>query len=218
MKTPPSEVYNYCINTMPLFQSLETSQFMLIKQEVKEQKLKPGDHLYRAGDIRDTLFLIQRGSIKIYRLSSEGKEHTISILQAGDFIGEQALFHQQTSNNYAVAIEDTTVCLLQQSDFQTIVAQNPHIALELLSVLSNRLENTQEHVMALTGESARDRLLQYLENQAEKQGTNLVKLPSTKKDLSSYLGMSQETFSRTLTKLTRDEIVSQPTPDQIELL
>lgn len=89
MKTPPSEVYNYCINTMPLFQSLETSQFMLIKQEVKEQKLKPGEHLYRAGDIRDTLFLIQRGSIKIYRLSSDGKEHTISILQAATLSGNK---------------------------------------------------------------------------------------------------------------------------------
>lgn len=211
-------IFAYCINTMPLFQSLETSQFMLIKNQVIVKELEIGEHLYRAGDLRDTLFLIQKGSIKLYRISSGGKEHTIEILQAGDFIGEQSLFTQSASNNYAVAIENTTVCSLRQQDFQRIVSQHPQIALELLSVLSNRLENTQEHVMSLTGESAKHRLMQYLENEAEKQATTIVKLPSTKKDLASYLGMSQETFSRTLTTLTREGLVSQPTPDKIALL
>ncbi len=98
------------------------------------------------------------------------------------------------------------------------MAKNPQIALELLATLSERLEDTQEHMISLTGESARNRLLQYLEDQSKKQNTREVKLPSTKKDLSSYLGMSQETFSRTLTLLTREEIVSQPAPDIIELL
>lgn len=216
--SPQNKVYRYCINTNPLFQSLETEQIQLIKSEIYEKKLNIGDHLYQAGDERQTLYLIQEGAIKIYRLSSDGKEHTISILEAGDFIGERSLFHNTTSNNYAVAIEETTVCCLRQKDFQAIVAKNPQIALELLATLSERLEDTQEHMISLTGESARNRLLQYLEDQSKKQNTREVKLPSTKKDLSSYLGMSQETFSRTLTLLTREEIVSQPAPDIIELL
>ncbi|MBG9982993.1 Crp/Fnr family transcriptional regulator [Aerococcaceae bacterium DSM 111020] len=217
-QSPQSKVYKYCINTNPLFQSLETEQIQLIKSEIYEKKLNIGDHLYQAGDERQTLYLIQKGAIKLYRLSSDGKEHTISILEAGDFIGERSLFHNTTSNNYAVAIEETTVCCLRQKDFQEIVAKNPPIALELLATLSERLEDTQEHLLSLTGESARNRLLQYLEDQSNKQQTRAVRLPSTKKDLSSYLGMSQETFSRTLTLLTREEIVSQPAPDIIELL
>jgi CRP-like cAMP-binding protein len=52
---------------------------------------QPGDTVFSQGDEANSIFYIQKGKIKIGALSARGKEATVAILSAGDFLGEDCI-------------------------------------------------------------------------------------------------------------------------------
>lgn len=210
--------YHHCISTMPLFQSLTLEQIQLIQNKITEKELQTGDMLYQAGEETNTLYLVQSGLLRTYRLSSSGKEQHIRTLEAGDFVGEMALFSGRKYNRYIQAAETTMVCCIKQADFKEIVSANPNIALELLAVLADRLDNSERQITAITSETVGTRIAKYLWNEYLNQKSVKIMLSSTKKNIASYLGMSPESFSRQLTKLTKENIITQPAPNMIKIL
>ena len=54
-------------------------------------QLEPKEAFYSQGDPADSIFYLQKGRAKITVVSKTGKEATIAILSAGDFVGEGAL-------------------------------------------------------------------------------------------------------------------------------
>jgi CRP/FNR family cyclic AMP-dependent transcriptional regulator len=54
-------------------------------------QLKPKQAFFSQGDSADCLFYLQRGRAKLTVVSKNGKEATITLLSAGDFIGEESL-------------------------------------------------------------------------------------------------------------------------------
>lgn len=53
--------------------------------------LKKKEILFRSGDEADCIFYLQSGRAKLTILSNGGKENTIALLQAGDFVGEESI-------------------------------------------------------------------------------------------------------------------------------
>ena len=210
--------YHYCISTIPLFQTLTRDQIEKIQAQIQVKKFKAGQYLYQAGDDSDTLYLLQKGLVQIYRLSASGKEQYIRQLEAGDFIGESGLFSHRQINRYVKAEEPTTVCSIQRDVFKDVLLQNPEIAIELLEELTNRLNESEQQTTWITSESTSHRLAAYLLEAYNQQESLSIEIPSTKKQLASFLGMSPESFSRSLTKLTKAGIVRQPKPNVIEIL
>lgn len=210
--------YHYCISTIPLFQSLSSDQIEKIQAHIQVKEFEPGQYLYQAGDDSDTLYLLQKGLVQIYRISASGKEQYIRQLESGDFIGESGLFSQQYFNRYVKAEEPTTVCSIQRDVFKELLLMNPEIALALLEEFSNRLNASEQQTTWITSESTSDRLAAYLLEAYNQQQSLSIEIPSTKKQLASFLGMSPESFSRSLTKLTKEGIVKQPKANVIEIL
>lgn len=210
--------FDHCISTMPLFQSLTLEQVQLIQERIQEKTYLDGELLYQAGEQTNALNLIQHGQVRVYRLASSGKEQHIRILEAGDFIGELALFNDRRYDRYVEAIGSITVCSIQRDDFKQILMNHPSIAIELLGELSDRLDHSEQQTTWITSESVQARLAAYLLEESVKQHTVCITLASTKKNIASYLGMSPESFSRGLTKLTKLGSVKQPAPNKIELL
>ncbi|MGO4929261.1 Crp/Fnr family transcriptional regulator [Fundicoccus sp. Sow4_D5] len=210
--------YHHCISTMPLFQSLSVEQIELIQAQIIERDFATGDLIHREGDEADTLYLVQKGQIRMFRLATSGKEQHLRVLEAGDFVGVPALFAHRHYEYFVEATEETTVCCIQRETFKDLLLSNPQIALELLSVLSERLEESEQQTTWITSESVQSRLANYLLEEAARQATTTITLTSTKKNIASFLGMSPESFSRGLGKLTRAGLVKQPKPNRLEIL
>ena len=203
---------------MPLFQSLTIEQIKIIQEQIHERKFAPGELVYQLGNEADTLYLVQKGKIQVYRLSNSGKKQHLRVLEPGDFIGVAALFNDRHYEHIAKASEPTTICCIQRDDFKQIILNNPHIALELLSVLSDRLDHSEQQTTWITSESVQSRLANYILEEGQKQKSQYVVLTLIKKDIASFLGMSPETFSRGITKLTKNGLIKQSEPNVIEIL
>ncbi len=212
------DTHNACVSLVPIFNHLEEDQIEEIMGVTHSVSYKKGGIIYHAGDKSDSLYIVSKGKIKIYRLSESGKEQLIRILQEGDFTGELSLFNESIHEAYAETMEDTEVCTVKRQELQKLLLKYPTISLKLLNEFSNRLGQSEKQTARFATEKADTRLALYLlERMVHHKNITEVILPMSKKDLASYLGTTPETISRKLFEMEEAGLIRQKPHRRIEI-
>jgi CRP-like cAMP-binding protein len=150
-----------------------------------------------------TFFVIASGSVKITRLSDDGREVILAMLGEADFFGEMSLLDGEGRSANVVALEDSEVLTLTRSDFLEILEQYPKIAISLLEELTRRLRKSDQQIESLSLSDVEHRIGITLVRLAEELGTihmgdvTIRNLPF-QQDIANMAGTSRETVSRTL--------------------
>jgi len=203
-----------CPKRVPIFHSLSELEIKKITDVVHHRLLKKGEMIIEEGEISTSLFIIHSGKVKLSKLTVQGKEQIVHLLTDGDFFGESNLFHDDIVMNLSChALEDTKICLLKKTDFDQIMANNPDISFKLLKTITKRLSHTEDLARTLATKDPEvriaDMLLEFCEKfGSENQNTVLIKLPITREEISSYVGLTRETISRKLAKLVDKGILT----------
>ena len=145
----------------------------------------------------NSLYVIHQGKVKVTRYSDDGKEQVIRILSHGDFLGELALFKENSVSTYAEAIEPTVVCLVENSSLKELMGQSPALSIKMMNELLSRLDRAESMIEQSNLYSADAKVARLL---LDLQMHDLVYFKTTKINLSSQLGITPETFSRRLKK------------------
>lgn len=208
-----------CVTLVPIFNHLEEKQMNEIMETAQSVTFKKGEIIYRDGDESDSLYIVHKGKIKIYRLSESGKEQLVRMLTPGEFTGELALFKETTHEAYAEAMVETTVCKIQRGDLQELMMKYPSISLKILSEFSHRLEESEKQTTRFATEKVDTRIALFLAECVEEEGNQTeIELPMSKKDLASYLGTTPETISRKFTEFEDNGLIKQKGRKVIEIL
>jgi CRP/FNR family transcriptional regulator, anaerobic regulatory protein len=208
-----------CVSLVPIFNHLESQQMDEIMSTVQSAFFKRGEIIYHDGDRSDSLYIVNKGKVKIYRLSETGKEQLVRILNVGGFTGELALFQDGLHDSYAEAIVDTDVCMIKRSDLQEFLLRYPSISLKILTEFSSRLEQSEKQTARFATEKVETRVALFLAECLEhSEGSNEFTLPMSKKDLASYLGTTPETISRRLSDLEEHGYIKQKPKKMIEIV
>ncbi|MDU1982072.1 MAG: Crp/Fnr family transcriptional regulator, partial [Enterococcus casseliflavus] len=176
--------HSACIRLVPIFNHLEESAMDRIAEKAHTKHYQKGEFLFRSQEKDDALYIVNRGKVRIYRLSDSGKEQLVRILNPGDFTGEWTLFNPDAVHEeYAEAIRDTSVCMIQQHDVQELLKEYPAISLKLLGEMSQRLERSERQTAQVAVESVITRLVLFLAENVEPEMGNspTITLPMAKK-------------------------------------
>lgn len=189
-----------CVSLVPIFNHLTKEQMDEVMEVVQSMAYKKGEIIYHAGEEADSLYIVNRGQLKIYRLSESGKEQVVRILHPGDFTGELALFKQSVQEAYAEALVDTQICLIRRDALQNLLTTYPTISLKVLTEFSHRLETAEKQSTSIATEKVDTRIASYLVEclDSTQPDKTEIELPMSRKDLASYLGTTPETVSRKL--------------------
>lgn len=185
-----------CIELVPIFSTLTFDEMMEVASITISRRYKKGEMVYLQGEREKKLYVIHKGSVKISRISSSGKEQVIRILGPGEFMGELSLFNDEPNTNNAEAIDDATVCIIDGDKLKNLMAKYPTIAFKVLEELSSRLKRAENLIENLGVKDVESRIAEILLELSDDKGH--ITLPIKKGDLASHLGMSQETLSRKL--------------------
>lgn len=208
-----------CVSLVPIFNHLEEEQMDEIMNTAISMTYKKGEMIYQAGEQSDSLFIVNKGRIRIYRLSESGKEQLVRILNPGDFTGELALFNEGVHESYAEAMLETQVCVIKRSDLQKLLLKYPTISLKILSEFSNRLDQSEKQTTSFATEKVETRIAMFLAECVDPgEKNNEIILPMSKKDLASYLGTTPETISRKFADLEQEGLIKQKSHKVIEIL
>jgi len=190
---------------VPIFSNLSPEEMGEVASITSTKSFEKGQFVYRSGEKKEKLFVLHTGRVKIYRLSSDGREQVIRMVGPGQFIGELALFSKKASSDYAVAMESSTMCMIEGPALKGLMATHPSIGLKVMEELSGRLENSESLIEEITLHTVEQRLANFL--LAESAGKDEFTLKMTKGDLASQLGMTQETLSRKLAVFQENRMV-----------
>jgi CRP/FNR family cyclic AMP-dependent transcriptional regulator len=133
------------LREVPLFESLDDETAKGLCELIDTLDCEVQRVLFRAGDVGDAMYLIERGKVRISVQATDGRELTLTELGRGDFFGEMALLDdgQRRSAN-AVVAEEARLGVLSREHFLSFTRRNPNVALEMLTALANRLRRTDE--------------------------------------------------------------------------
>ena len=208
-----------CVAMVPIFNHLEDEQMKEIAEVIQHFDYKKGESIYLAGEQSNSLYIVRKGKIRIYRLSDSGKEQLVRILRSGDFTGELALFNEGIHESFAEAMEETNVCTIRRNDLQKLLGMYPAIALKILAEFSSRLEQSEKQTARFATEKVETRLALFLAECLDANlDSNEFVLPMSKKDIASYLGTTPETISRKLLDLEEMGYIRQKAKKRIEIL
>lgn len=196
------------ISAIPLFNGLPTEQLDAICRIAVEKRCNKGQTIFSEGDKTTGFFVIVEGRVKIYKVSSEGKEQILHIFEAGQSFGEVTVFTGQQMPAHAQTLAKTHLLLFARNAFVDLVSSNPSLALNLLGIMSKKLRQFAAQIENLSLKEIPARLASYLIYLSQEQGTeNAVVLNISKGQLASLLGTIPETLSRIFAKLSRQNLI-----------
>jgi len=129
---------------VPLFESLDDEAANELCKLIEPLDCPERQVLFRAGDVGDAMYLIERGKVRISVRATDGHDVTLTELAARDFFGEMALLDGQPRSASATVAENARLAVLSREHFLSFMRSNPNVALEMLTALTNRLRHTDE--------------------------------------------------------------------------
>lgn len=196
------------IKNIPIFADLKDDILEKIYNLLQKRNYKRNNMILMEEDFGDTLFILNKGSVKITRLSDDGREVILSILGEGDFFGEMSIFDGESRSANVVALEDSEVYILKRGDFIDLLEKHPKIAIALLQELATRLRKSDQQIEGLSLSDAENRIGMTISRLAEelgviKMGQVIIHNLPYQQDIANMAGTSRETVSRMLTLLQR---------------
>lgn len=207
-----------CVRLVPIFNHLDDESMDRIGSYASTMSFKRGEMIYRAQEEDDTLYIVNRGQVKIYRLTEGGKEQLVRILNPGDFTGEWTIFDTNNQHeDYAEALKDTSICTLRNKDVQAILRDYPAISMKFLAEMSQRLARSERQTSQVATGQIGSRLMMFLADLVEdsEPGPKAITLPMTRKEIASYLGTTPESISRKFRELEEKGLIQQQTGKKI---
>jgi CRP/FNR family transcriptional regulator len=196
------------ISAIPLFNGLPDDQLSAIRQIAVEKQYNKGQTIFSEEDETKGLFVVVDGRVKIYKVSSEGKEQILHIIEVGQSFGEVTVFTGQQMPANAQSLTKSRLLLFPRSAFVGLVTANPSLALNLLAIMSKKLRQFAVQIENLSLKEIPARLASYLIYLAEEQGSaDAITLNVSKGQLASLLGTIPETLSRIFAKLSGQNLI-----------
>lgn len=165
--------------------------------------------VYVQGDAAGPVYFVEFGTVRICRVTADGRRQIIAFHTAGDVFGFEAGHEHDCS---AESVDGAGIRVLRTSCNDTPTGSLLKLALASLS-------RAQCHMLVLGRRTANERMAAFLLDLSERQGdSNLVRLPMQRNDIADHLGVTFETVSRILRSLKDQGVLLLRSIHEIEIL
>lgn len=190
-----------------LFSGLSSEDLRKLAEISIAKPYKKNHLIFSEGDEAEGFYIVISGSVKLFKLSPDGREQILRLVLPGETFAEAAIFSGRKYPAFAQAATDCHLIFFPKERFLGVMSENPHLCLNMLATLSELLRRLNALVEELSLKEVSARLAKYLLDLSIKQASEELKLDLSKRQLASKLGTVSETLSRTLGKLKTRRIV-----------
>jgi CRP/FNR family transcriptional regulator len=191
------------LRAAPLVKALDDEAAASLRESMAAQIVKKGQILFQEGQAGDRLYLVKSGKIKLSHASGDGRESVLMVLGPGDMFGELSLFDPGPRTSTAIAVTDSEVLGLGNTDLKPWLEGRPEVAQALLQALAHRLRRNSEIMSDLVFADVPGRVAKALLELGEKFGVKSstgisVHHDLTQEELAQLVGASRETVNKAL--------------------
>lgn len=192
--------------------ALDAAEITRLDEIVKRGRpLKKGDYLYRQGDAFKAIYAIRAGSFKAFRTAREGFEQVTGLYLPGEIVGMDGI-SSNSHDSSAIALETGAVCEIPFSQLEELSTKIPSLQGRFFRLMGQEISKDQQMLTLLSSNSAEERVAALLlsvstRNHRRKLSPAQFRLPMTRAEIGSYLGITLETVSRIFSRLQKQKII-----------
>ncbi len=181
-----------------------TSASLIADEELLFQhvQFKTGQRIHTIGQSFDALYIVHSGFLKTVLIDEYGNEQVLSFPMKGDLFGVDGI-HTRRYASEAVALSNCDLILLPFKKLTALGRTHLEFEHAIYSVMSRELVREQAMISMLGALSAEARVARFLVSLSDRYAdmgysSKLFNLRMTRHEIGSYLGLTLETVSRTL--------------------
>ena len=200
------------LQSVALFWDLSEEELGYISEKMIARHYESGKFIFLEDSEGEQCFFVVQGSVKVTRLSKDGREVILAMLNEGEFFGEMALLDGESRSANVIALEETEVLTLNRGDFLVVLHDYPQIAIQLLKEMADRLRKSDRQIASLSLSDAEKRIALCIIRFADEQGVikrgqvSIPKIP-IQQDIANMAGTSRETVSRAINLLEKEHYI-----------
>jgi CRP/FNR family cyclic AMP-dependent transcriptional regulator len=176
------------------------------------RRCEAGEMIFAEGEPCSGMYVVQTGSIRIFKTSASGREQVLSIDGPGSSVAEVPVFDGGNYPASACAVGPATLLLVRKQDFHALCLEQPEVALKVLRVVGARLRKLVGIIEELSFTTVRHRLAAFLLRCAHAEGKRTpaglqFELSAGNQELAAQIGTVRELVSRNLSRLQAEGLI-----------
>lgn len=193
-----------------MFATLSPGDLAAVAEGCSLRSLQKGEALFHEGEKAEGFYVMQTGSVSIFRLTADGREQIICVFRPPESFAEVTLATVESYPANAVALEPSQVIVVNKNRFRDLIRRQSELSLHMLGSMSIHLKHLVQSLQDIKGRQFEHRLADWLMHQTPGGAVGCpvaFELPVTKKVLAGQLGVTSETLSRTLARFRAEGLI-----------
>jgi len=172
------------------------------------KKYPKGNMVVFEGSKCEELGILLEGLLEAQALYPSGKLLTLTRLKPVEIFGEAILFSKMNKFPATIgAIKDSKIMFIKKEDLINCLTNCHKFMENFLELLSNKLLILNKKIKMLSLESIRKKIGNFLREEHKKQGSNIIKVSLSRKEMAEHMGIQRPSLSRELIKMRDSGII-----------
>lgn len=172
-----------------------------LMEEGNTDRFKKKQLIWQEGNRPTSLYYIQTGKIKTYKVNNDGKELAVNLYNSGDFLGYVALLEGSNYHENAEALEACELTAIPREDFETLINNNRDVAQQFIRLLAKNITEKEQQLLHLAYSSLRKKVaeaLLFLKKKYHLATDEPFSIDMSRENLATIAGTATESMIRTL--------------------
>lgn len=192
----------WCMSEVDIFADLSAEEMDAMATATPMKTYPPGSLLYSPHQPVETLFILKRGRVRIFRISPDGRALTTAIVNPGTIFGEMIIIGQQMHDSFAEALDEVVVCVMNRADVQRLLLGDPRIATRIADILGRRVAQLEQRLTDSVFKTVPERIASTLcllaADERPRPAGKGAQIALTHAQLAALAGTSRETTTKVL--------------------
>ena len=192
------------LSAIPHFGRVNADDLQALAERLIERRYPKGTTVVEEGLEGDFMYLLCEGRVKVTKLSDDGREKILEILEPGSFFGEMALLDRAPRSASVKTLDAARLLALSRTDFLNVLHRSPDLAIAVIQELSRRLRQVDEHASSLSFQRVEERTMGLFDRLAREPAPEpewRITPPLTHQQIAEMVGASRETVTRVVKRL-----------------
>jgi len=193
------------VRSVPYFAHLDQTALRAIAQGATSRQYSKGEILFLEGDPCAGLCIVEKGRVKLYKVSREGREQVVKLQSPGEFFNEVAVFDGGPNPVSAMAALESTLWIIDRDTMLDLLTRHPAIAVGIIENLAAHARHLLSLVEDLSLRTVSSRVAKLLVSEAV--GDDQAPPRMTQQEMAAQLGTVREMVSRVLHSFEEEGLV-----------
>jgi CRP/FNR family cyclic AMP-dependent transcriptional regulator len=173
--------------------------------------------VYNPDHPSDYVYLLKTGSVRLFRLTENGQEITLSFIKAGMLFGDGDVLNEISYSHHAQTLGPSMICYIRKQDFKDLLKRYEVINQFILNNHYQRWKEAQQLIENLSLHDVRKRIINIIVmfaaqigspfNHLGDAGAVLIDLSIPQDKLAEFIGTSRESVNRHFNDLKTEGLV-----------